>query len=66
MSTRRPASPFDPATELAQLHADVAAFHAEMRQSVRAHPFKVWLPFTLGAGLALMVFTLVTLLPRVG
>lgn len=64
MPTRRPVPPFDPATELAQLHADVAAFHAEMRQTVHANPIKLWLPFTLGAGLALMVFALVTLLPR--
>ncbi|MBI6921608.1 MULTISPECIES: hypothetical protein [Pseudomonas] len=66
MSIRRPVSPIDLATELAQLHADVAAFHAEMRQAERANPLKLWLPLTLGAGLALMVFTLVTLLPRVG
>ncbi|MNM56668.1 hypothetical protein D3C76_981670 [compost metagenome] len=66
MPTRRSVSPSDTAAELAQLHADVAAFHAEMRQTVGANPLKLWLPFTLGAGLALMVFALVTLLPRVG
>lgn len=64
MSTPRPVTPPDASAELAQLHAEVAAFNAEMRQATPADPRKAWLSFGLGAGAALAVFVLVTLLPR--
>ena len=64
MSEPRLESAPSPAAELAQLHEDVAAFNAEMRSAPRADPRKAWLPFSLGAALALAVFMLVTLLPR--
>lgn len=64
MSTPRPEATPSAAVDLAQLHAEVAAFNAEMHQATPADPRKAWLPFGLGAGLALAVFIVVTLLPR--
>ena len=64
MSIPRPESTPSTAAELAQLHDDVAAFNAEMRSATPADPRKAWLPFSLGAALALAVVMLVTLLPR--
>ncbi|MBB6158501.1 hypothetical protein HDC30_005759 [Pseudomonas sp. JAI115] len=64
MTTAHLVPPADPGTDLAQLHAEVAAFNAEMRQTTPADPRRAWLPFGLGAAFALVVFVLVTLLPR--
>jgi hypothetical protein len=62
MSTPRSEATPSTAAELAQLHADVAAFNAEMRQATPADPRKAWIPFGLGAALALTIFMLVMLL----
>lgn len=64
MSIPRPEYTPSTTAELAQLHEDIAAFNAEMRSATPADPRKAWLPFSLGAALALAVFMLVTLLPR--
>ncbi|NWC00818.1 hypothetical protein HX882_33630 [Pseudomonas gingeri] len=52
--------------DLVQLRADVAAFHKEATRMVPSNPHKVWLPFGLGAGMALAVFFLVSLMKHLG
>ncbi len=48
--------------DLVQLRADVAAFHKEVRHTAPCNPHQVWLPFGLGAGMALAVYILVSLM----
>jgi len=52
--------------DLIQLRADVAAFHQEARHTPPCNPHKVWLPFGLGAGTALAVFFIVSLMKHLG
>ncbi len=54
----------DQPQDLTQLHAEVAAFNEQMRHAQPANPRKAWVPFGLGAGTALAVFVVVTLLQR--
>lgn len=65
MSTPRPDSSNSTAVELELLHKEVAAFNAEMRSATPAGPLKAaWVPFSLGAVLALAIFMVVSLMPR--
>ncbi len=52
--------------DLIQLRADVAAFHQEARRTPPCNPHEVWLPFGLGAGMALAVFIIVSLMKHLG
>jgi len=52
--------------DLVQLRADMAAVHKEARRTTPCNPHKVWLPFGLGAGMALALFTLVSLMKHLG
>jgi hypothetical protein len=49
-----------------ELRADLAAFHQEMHEHSLhpKSPYKAFIPFALGAGFALALFALVTLLPH--
>ena len=66
MSTPRTESKADQSERLAELQADVAAFHEEMRRHYREpdDPRKAWLQFGLGAGAALTVFACAALIPH--
>ena len=50
--------------DLTRLHAEVLAFNEQMRQAPSAQQSHAWVSFTLGAGTALTVFVVVTLLQR--
>ncbi|BBP77539.1 hypothetical protein CCU68_31615 [Pseudomonas gingeri NCPPB 3146 = LMG 5327] len=52
--------------DLIQLRADVAAFHKEMRHRPPSSPYKVWLSFGLGAGTALALYFIVSLIKHLG
>ncbi|WP_338525268.1 hypothetical protein NUH87_06395 [Pseudomonas batumici] len=66
MQTPRTEEPRSLSEDLIQLRADVAAFHQEARNTPPYDPRKVWLSFGLGAGMALAVFIIVSLMKHLG